>query len=89
LNQTTKAVRRHGRRGLKDNQEKGLTPDSKKEKPEMKNITCTKTLVIAISIGVSLLCVTVYSAVTADVLFVGTIPIRRFSTGRPPFQRGP
>ena len=40
----------------------------------MKTITCTKALVIAISVGVSLLCITVYAAVTADVLFVGTIP---------------
>ena len=40
----------------------------------MKTITRSKGLAIAISFGVSLLCVTVYSAVTADVLFVGTIP---------------
>ena len=48
---------------------KVLTRNSKKENPDMKTITRSKGLAIAISFGVSLLCVTVYSAVTADVLF--------------------
>jgi len=42
----------------------------------MKTPTWTKALVIAISVGVSLLCVTVYSSVyfeAADLLFIGTI----------------